>query len=180
MSRSLNSVTTQYPSQIVTYYTKYVDKLSDVSSNMNVSGALSVKYGAISGSGAGSYVDAETFQQSDVNFLISVKVINQTINVKDQLQFWPLPADQNNKDLSAADFTKTYGDSFISGFQEGGQFFAIVSIKSLDASKKTDIKASAQLALQVGAGSVDASGSVEMAKVSRMDVWKSSLRPEQF
>ena len=139
VNRSIQTVTTSYPSQIVTYYSKYVDKVSDISNSMNVSGSLSIRYGEISGGGSGSYVDVETFQNSDMNFFISVKVINQTINVKDQLQFWPLSADKT-RDLSPADFTKTYGDSFISGFQEGGQFYAIVSIRALDSSQKTDIK----------------------------------------
>ena len=45
-----------YPSQIVTYTSKYVKKLSDVANSMNVSGSLSIKYGELSGSGSGSYV----------------------------------------------------------------------------------------------------------------------------
>ena len=73
---SLQTSAQTYPSQIVTYYSKYVDKLSDVSSDMNISGSLSIKYGEISGGGSGSFVDVETFQNSDMNFLISVKVIH--------------------------------------------------------------------------------------------------------
>lgn len=164
-------VTTQYPSQIVTYYSKYVDKLSDVSNNLNVSATLAIKYGEISGGGSGSFVDVETFQNSDMNFIVSVKVINQTINIKDQLQFWPLTVDNSpnasppgTRNPTAAEFTATYGDSFISGFQEGGQFFAIVSIKALDSNQKNEIKVAAQLALNVGAGEVSADGSVELAK----------------
>ena len=163
INRNLPTTTTQYPSQIVTYYSKYVDKVSDVSNDMNISGSLSIRYGEISGGGSGSFVDVETFQNSDMNFLISVKVINQAINVKDQLQFWPLDSDKN-RTIQQAEFTNTYGDSFISGFQEGGSFFAVVSIRALDSTKKNEIKASAHLALQVGVGSVDAEGSVELAK----------------
>lgn len=163
ITRNLPTETSPYPSQIVTYYSKYVDKVSDVSNDMNISGSLSIKYGAISGGGSGSYVDVETFQNSDMNFLISVKVINQTINVKDQLAFWPLGIDKN-RTLTPAQFTNTYGDSFISGFQEGGSFYAVVSIKALDSTMKNEIKASAHLALQVGVGEVEADGSVALAK----------------
>ena len=123
----IQTVISDYPSQIVTYYSKYVSKLSDLADNMNISGSLSIRYGEISGGGSGSYVDVETFQNSDINFLISVKVVNQTINTRDQLAFWALKGDKD-RDLTASEFTKTYGDSFISGFQEGGQFFAVVSI----------------------------------------------------
>lgn len=85
--------------------------------------------------------------------ICAVKVINQTINVKDQLQFWPLSAHSTSGSApTSAQFTEIYGDSFISGFQEGGQFYAIVSIRALDSSKKTEIKATANLALTVGVG----------------------------
>lgn len=162
---ALATTTTTYPSQIVTYYSKYVDKLSDVSSNMNVSGSLSIRYGEISGGASGSFVDVESFQDSDINFMISVKVVNQHTNVKDQLMFVPLDADDQHPPSDAV-FTQTYGDSFISGFQEGGQFFAIVSIKALDSSQKMEIKASAQLALQVGVGDVSGNADVEIAKAN--------------
>ncbi|EXJ61989.1 hypothetical protein A1O7_02421 [Cladophialophora yegresii CBS 114405] len=151
----------RYPSQIVTYTSKYVSKLSDVSNDLNISGSLSIRYGEISGGGSGSYVNTETFQDSDVNFVVVVKVINQTINIKDQLQFWPLSGRDN---YTAQTFTDIYGDCFISGFQEGGQFSAIVSIRARDKSQVTEIAAKAHLALQVGVGSVDAEGAVKSAK----------------
>ena len=87
------------------------------------------------------------------------------------MQFWPLSYHTTSSGSSTpvktptpAEFTKIYGDSFISGFQEGGQFYAIVSIKALDSSKKTEIAASAHLALSVGVGSVEAQGDVALAK----------------
>jgi hypothetical protein len=119
------SNTVNYPSQVVSYSSKYVSKLSDVSKDLNVSGSLSIRYGEISGGGSGSYVNTEAFQNSDLNFLVTVTVINQTINIKDQLQFWPI----NNKkaeDYDSKTLTDTYGDCFISGFQEGGMFTAMV------------------------------------------------------
>jgi hypothetical protein len=172
-----------YPSQIVTFTSKYINKLSDVANAMNISGSLSIKYGEISGGGSGSYVgtstppfqiarshrtvqvDSDTFIASELNYLVSVKVINQTINVKDQLDFYPLNEHKDAQNtIDFEQFTKVYGDSFISGFQEGGSFIAIVSIKSLDTSNLTDIKANAHLALQVGVGSLDANADVSLQK----------------
>ena len=153
----------KYPSQIVTYTSKYVDKISDVTNSLNISGALSIKYGAVSGDLSGSYVDSDTFQNSDMNFLITVKVTNQTINVKDQLAFWPLNSDRD-KALSSSEFTSKYGDCFISGFQEGGQFSALVSITALDQSKKLEVKGAAHLALQVGVGDIEGSAEIAMNK----------------
>lgn len=138
---------------------------------MNISGLLSIKYGTIGGSGRGSFVDASQFQESehlctynetqhvrmltkfmslgDLNFYISVKVINQSINFADSLEFRPL---KNNIDLEKNDFTKIFGDSFISGFLEGGEFNGLVSMKVLNDAKKTDIAVAAKVALTVGAG----------------------------
>ncbi|KAK4246236.1 hypothetical protein C7999DRAFT_15619, partial [Corynascus novoguineensis] len=156
--------TTVYPSQIVAYAPKYVNKLSDVANSLNVSGFLSIKYGELSGGGAGSYVDSDTFQGSDVNFLIMVKVLNQTINVKDQLDSHPLKQHQNEDTMSPSEFVSVYGDSFISRFQEGGCFHAIVNMRSFDQNKINDIKANAYIALQIGVGDLSAQTDVQMEK----------------
>lgn len=73
------------PSQNVTYTSRFVDRLSDVTEDMSVSASLSIKAGKVGGSGKGSFVDSDKFKESDLNFYISVKVINQTINFKDPL-----------------------------------------------------------------------------------------------
>jgi hypothetical protein len=77
---------------------------------MNISGSLSIKYGAIGGSGKGSFIDSDKFKESDLNFFISVKVINQSINIKDALIYQALPSvDEKN-------FVEVFGDCFISGW----------------------------------------------------------------
>jgi hypothetical protein len=73
------------PSQTVTYSSRFVDRLSDVTEDMCISGSLSIKAGKIGGSGKGSFVDSDKFKESDLNFYISVKVVNQTVNSKDAL-----------------------------------------------------------------------------------------------
>ncbi|KAI8633210.1 hypothetical protein F5Y19DRAFT_294110 [Xylariaceae sp. FL1651] len=146
------------PSQTVTYTSRFVDRLSDVMDDMSVSGSLSIKAGKVGGSGKGSFVDSDKFKESDLNFYISVKVVNQTINFKDALVFNPLRSvDQNN-------FREVYGDSFISGFIEGGEFNAIVSMKILNKAKKTDIQAEAKIALTAGAVQIEAQANVGIAR----------------
>ncbi|CAK1363810.1 hypothetical protein CB0940_04188 [Cercospora beticola] len=153
------------PSQVVSYSSRFIDKLSDITEDMSISGSLSIKYGAIGGSGRGSFVDSEKFSQSDLNFYISVKVINQSINWRDALIFNPIPS-INTVDTSKTqqEFNKVFGDSFISGFQEGGEFNAVVSMKILNKAKLTDIEAEAKVALTIGPGSVGATGAVHTAK----------------
>ncbi|KAL1622537.1 hypothetical protein SLS56_008715 [Neofusicoccum ribis] len=146
------------PSQIVTYSSRFVDKLSEITDDMNISGSLSIKYGAIGGSGRGSFINSDKFKESDLNFYISVKVINQTINIKDALKYQKLPSVNENN------FTDIYGDSFLSGFLEGGEFNALVSMKVLNKDRKTDIKAGAKVALSVGGAGIEAEANVKIAK----------------
>ncbi|KAI9835476.1 MAG: hypothetical protein M1837_003785 [Sclerophora amabilis] len=148
------------PSQIVSYSSKFVDKLSDITDDMNISGSLSIKYGTIGGSGRGAFIDSDKFKESDLNFYISVKVVNQSVNFKDALQYQPL-ASVNEKN-----HTDVYGDSFISGFLEGGEFNALVSMKVLNKAKKTDIQAEAKVALTAAGAEISAEANVKLAKTN--------------
>jgi len=146
------------PSQTVTYTSRFVDRLSDITDDMCVSGSLSIKAGKIGGSGRGSFIDSDKFNESDLNFYISVKVVNQTVNFKDALEYNPIPG------LSKENFAKVYGDSFISGFLEGGEFNALVSMKILHKAKKTDIQAEAKVALTAGPVGIEAEANVGIAR----------------
>lgn len=59
--------------------------------------------------------------------------------------------------LDRSKFTEVYGDTFISGFLEGGEFMGLVSIKVHDSSKVQDIKAQLEISFSAvqakGAGS---------------------------
>ncbi|RFN44900.1 hypothetical protein FIE12Z_10881 [Fusarium flagelliforme] len=145
------------PSQTVTYTSRFVDRLSDITDDMCISGALSIKAAKIGGSGRGSFIDSDKFKNSDLTFYVSVKVINQTINFKDALEYKPMKGVKDN-------FTKIYGDSFISGFLEGGEFNAVVSMKILNKAKKTDIQAEAKVAFTSGPMSVEAEANVGIAR----------------
>jgi hypothetical protein len=148
------------PSQTVTYTSRFVDRLSDVMDDMSVSGSLSIKAGKVGGSGKGSFVDSDKFKESDLNFCISVKVLNQTINFKDASVFNPL------RSVDANNFREVYGDSYISGFVEGGEFNALVSMKILNKAKKTDIQAEAKIALMAGAVQIEAEANVGIARAN--------------
>ncbi|XP_014562071.1 hypothetical protein COCVIDRAFT_22035 [Bipolaris victoriae FI3] len=121
-------------SQIVSYSSRFVDKLSDVTDLMNVSASLSIKTGTIGGAVSGTYIDSDKFKASDFNFFIQVKVTNQTHMARDYTQF------QKLKSFPLTRFTEIYGDSFISGWEEGGELNALISVKVNDKSKITTIK----------------------------------------
>lgn len=59
--------------------------------------------------------------------MVSVKVVNQTIYDHSLIKFQPI---SNIKEASAQRLIEVYGDSFISGWQEGGEFLAVISIKA--------------------------------------------------
>lgn len=148
-------------SQTVSYTSKFVDKLSEVTDDMNISGSLSIKYNMVGGSGRGSFINTDKFHESDLNFYISVKVTNQSINFKDALEFCPL----GSVDIhDSQQLTKVFGDTFISGFLEGGEFNALVSMKILNKAKKMDIQAEAKVALTAGGAEVAGEANVAIAK----------------
>lgn len=123
------------PSQVVSYSSRFVEKLSDVVDTMNVSYSSSIKRGTIEISGNTSTVDETTFKASDLNAVVSVKVTNQTHSIEDGCEF------QEIKGIvpGSAQFNQVYGDCYISGFVMGGDFTGIVSIRVLDRAKKDTV-----------------------------------------
>lgn len=145
-------------SQTVVYTSRFVEKLSQITDDMSITGALSIKASMFGGSGRGAFLDTNKFEQSDLNFYISVKVINQSINFKDALKYQPIDSVDESK------FAEVYGDTFISGFLEGGEFNALVSMKILNKAKKEVIAAEAKVALSVPIVEITAEGRVNIAK----------------
>ncbi|KAL0938569.1 uncharacterized protein CTRU02_205179 [Colletotrichum truncatum] len=146
------------PSQTVTYTSRFVDRLSDITDDMCISGALSIKAAKIGGNGRGSFIDSDKFKESDLTFYISVKVVNQTINFKDALHF------NDIQGVNKENFQKVYGDTFISGFLEGGEFNAVVSMKILDKAEKLDLQKEAKIAFTAGPMGPEAESNIAIAR----------------
>jgi hypothetical protein len=122
-------------SQVVSYSSRFVSKMSEVVKSMNISAGMSIKNGGVSVSGNLLNVDELKFTASDLNAVVSVKVVNQQRDVHDAADFIP-----PKFEMTSETFHEIYGDCYISGFVEGGDLHGIVSIKVLDASKKEKIK----------------------------------------
>ncbi|KAJ7351546.1 hypothetical protein DFH08DRAFT_923452 [Mycena albidolilacea] len=137
-------------SQVVTWSAKFVDRISEVTDSLNISGSLEIKCDAIGGGGGASahFIDSNKFKESDLNYFIQVKVTNEQLVAHDVTEFCPIA------NVSDADFTRVYGDSFISGFIEGGEFNALVSIKLKDRSKAKEIGGQLKVELDLKAASV--------------------------
>ncbi|KAJ7268391.1 hypothetical protein C8J57DRAFT_1509577 [Mycena rebaudengoi] len=132
-------------SQNVTWTAKFVDKMSEVTDSLNVSGSLQIKIEAIGGGGeaSASFLDSNKFKESDINYFIQVRVTNQHLTAPDLTDFTPIP------NVPSSEFNRVYGDSFISGFIEGGEFNALISIKLNDSSKTNQIKGSLKVDMNV-------------------------------
>jgi hypothetical protein len=104
-----------------------------------------------------AFVDSSTFKTSDLNFFIQVKVVNQKLVAEDITRFNPI------KNAKAADFNTLYGDSFISGFIEGGEFNALISVKLQDQDKDLNIKGALTASANFGVaqGDIHAEGSYD-------------------
>ena len=68
-------------SQVVSYSSRFVDKISDVVRSMNISAGSSIKSGSIEVSGNSLSVDEAKFAASDLNAVVSVKVSEVTATI---------------------------------------------------------------------------------------------------
>ena len=121
---------------------------------------MAIKIDAIGGGGKaeGHFLDTNTFKESDLNYLIQVKVTNQKLVADDVVHFTPI------KHVQPSQFTEVYGDSYISGFLEGGTFNAVVSMKFKDKSILRDFGGSLEVGLKLPG--VDISGTAKGGKTT--------------
>ncbi|KAJ4171576.1 hypothetical protein NW754_013346 [Fusarium falciforme] len=123
-------------SQNVNYSSRFVDKMSDVAKSLNVSAGSSIKNGGIIGSRNSVTVDETKFAASDLNAIVSVKVVNQKTELLEMAEFKA----EEGLNLNSESFLKIYGNCFISGFVEGGELTGVVSAKVLDVENKTAVE----------------------------------------
>lgn len=71
---------------------------------------------------------------SDINYLIQVKVICRLTTFPALTEFTPIEG------VASDDFNRAHGDSFISEFAEGGELNALISIKLRDKSKEQEVR----------------------------------------
>lgn len=151
--------------QIVTYSSRMVDSMTDIMEALNLSSSTSIKYGTVKGAGSTSIVNENKVNQSDLNYIVTVKVTNETSPVADKMTFNPIPELDNKR------FTEIFGDCFISGFTEGGEFSAIVSIKVSDKSKVSAVKAAAEAEMAIAAAPGLSVGTNNAISRQKSDVW---------
>lgn len=90
---------------------------------------------------------------------------NETPVVSDMMEFKKLDG------LKPQEFTNIYGDCFVSGFLEGGEFSAIISIKVHDKANVSKVKLAAEAQLAVGASPLSVGGAANVDK-DKESAWK--------
>ncbi|KAF1994444.1 hypothetical protein P154DRAFT_476000 [Amniculicola lignicola CBS 123094] len=135
---NITTVQSDNTSQVVSYSSRFVEKLSDVVDSMNISYGSSIKRGTVEISGNTNSVNEDKIKASDLNAIVSVKVVNQTTTLLEDCKFKPI----NNIKPGSSRFNDIYGDCYISGFIEGGEFTGIISMRALDRSKVDNVTSS--------------------------------------
>lgn len=70
----------------------------------------------------------------------------------------------NKLTIDPTKFTEVYGDSFISGYEEGGELNALISVKVSDKNKTFKVKAALEASLGTPALSGEVKGSIDLEK----------------
>ncbi|OAP59590.1 hypothetical protein AYL99_06888 [Fonsecaea erecta] len=147
--------------QTVTFSSKQVKSIVEMNNAMGFNASAAIKATSL-GPGAearSSLATRDDLNTNDVNFLVHVKVVNEADDRKEDWSFNEVPglneilSDDKEPDeakrqhFRSVEFTRIYGDCFISDFVEGGEIYAWVGIKSQDRknSRQLAVHASAQL-----------------------------------
>ncbi|SCO90002.1 uncharacterized protein FRV6_14130 [Fusarium oxysporum] len=117
--------------QSVIYKTSIIEKSTDVTDEMNINGAFNIKYDQLTADGSGKFINTNKIKESDVNIMVSVKVVNQIIY---------------DHSLTKFNSITKFKDVSQKRLQEGGEFLAVISIKAKNRDEAHNIAADARIA----------------------------------
>ncbi|EXL55751.1 hypothetical protein FOCG_06299 [Fusarium oxysporum f. sp. radicis-lycopersici 26381] len=140
-------------SQVVSWEASFIENGSEVLKKLDVSGALSIKMAGMGQlSGKAAFVDSTDIKNADIKYLVHVKVTNQRLIADNITEFAPIDY------IEPGQFTEIYGDCFISGFIEGGEFDALVTVTTEETIKKNSLSGGLELGANISG--FDVSGQV--------------------
>lgn len=131
--------------QNVTYSSWQIDHVSEIADALNISSYALVKYATVEANANAAMIHESRLHDSQLNYMVSVKVSNESESSQEPMQFQPI------ENLPPEKFAQAYGDCFISDFLEGGEFSAVISIKVNDKSKLQQVKEAVDVQLSVPA-----------------------------
>lgn len=152
--------------QVVTYSSRSVENMSEVMDALNLSAAASMKYGTVSASSSAAFVNENKVVSSDVNYIFTCKVTNESSPVADDMIFNQIQG------VDPADFTEVYGNCFISGFLEGGEFSSIISVRANQKSNIAAVKAAVEAHIAIPALPGLSAGTTDKIDKEKADLLK--------
>ncbi|CCM04548.1 uncharacterized protein FIBRA_06729 [Fibroporia radiculosa] len=130
-----------------------INSYEELTKSLHITAGAAITGWGQSGKVDVEYLDRESFEKSDITFEVKVDVEHQGRTTNDYSFNWTDPPNPNT----------TYGDRFISGFVEGGHFYALVSITSFNQSQSQKVKEAAQVTMTMYGTSGEVSQEVERA-----------------
>ncbi|KIW14581.1 hypothetical protein PV08_07365 [Exophiala spinifera] len=158
--------------QTVTFSSKQVKSVLEMNNAMGFNASAAIKATSLGpGAEAGSSLaTSNDLGANDVNFLVHVKVVNEADDRKEEWSFNEVTglnevlSDDKDTHTRSVEFTRIYGDCFISDFVEGGEMYAWIGIKSLDRKNSRQLALHASAQLTPMALPVQASGKMDMSQ----------------
>lgn len=151
--------------QSVTYTSRLITSLSDLLEATTLSPASAIKSGTLNSS---LFIDTDQFKDADLNYLLHVKVLHQAPQTShENVRFNKL------KGMVDGKFSEVFGDTYISAFLEGGEFTALVSVKTARGRKREEVAGMMKVAMQMAGeeGARARRGLVEGAEVAVSVNW---------
>jgi hypothetical protein len=187
----LNPSAAATSNQHVNFSSKQIDKTSDINEALGISASAAIKSGGIGVGGevGGSLATEKELKESDLNFFLSVRVVNEPGEQEKTMTFEAVPGLRemllsmrkssekatsdsnvqgekrhdagNDIDDAAIYFNEIYGDTFISDFVRGGELYALVRIRLHDKAKRKEVQAYAAAQLTPPSAPVTASAKTD-------------------
>ncbi|OJD38586.1 phenylacetyl-ligase [Diplodia corticola] len=140
---------------IKAFVSRFVDSLSEVVSEMKISSAVPILNAGQHSSDLGLPFDVRPFLEADLNYYLGIRVATREDR---PASAFSIPQAL----LGVPNFHEKFGDCFISGFVEGGQLSALVSVQVPNKKKRAEVIASLDTILGLRQGKVQpATGSAE-------------------
>jgi hypothetical protein len=171
--------------QTVLFSSKQVKTAGEIDKAMGFKASAAIKAGSIGpGAEAGSNLaSSDDIKLNQLNFLIHVKVVNEALDKREDWKFQEVAClEERLRDKTthekAVEFTRIYGDTFISDFVEGGEIYAWVGIRSQDKEKVNELRAyaSAQLTPMAFPVAVKADADFNRKKTEAFSQAETSIR----
>ncbi|GME65685.1 uncharacterized protein LTHEOB_6684 [Neofusicoccum parvum] len=142
--------------RVVTHVSHFVDNLSEVVKAMGISTAVPIRQGGRIALGNDHAFNARPFYDAGLNYFLGVRVVTGHTRPASTFSAGNALGGVNNANA-------TLGDTFISGFVEGGMLSALVSIKIVDKEKQKEVVNAVDTILGVQCGAFRSPQDVDFA-----------------